>query len=181
GIHGAGESPKGAASRNRLLRGAFPGRATPSGDICAAALRRVQAGYAAGGLDGSDDQPVAVSSARAGGWHFWRSRRNLGAGRKLSAPPGRRAATNRGYTARLAGSPAPDRTEHALGPVLGHDDGPVHRQVAMKLRRAGFGAGVDYDHGPVFGFRQVQFEAPRLARGDIGFDVGSEPVGIVAV
>jgi len=51
----------------------------------------------------------------------------------------------------------------------------------MKLRRAGFGAGVDYDHGVVFGFRQIQFEAPRLARGDIGFDVGSEPVGIVAV
>src|ERR1700757_4405048 len=119
----------------------------PSGDVCVAALRRVQGGYAAGGGDGADDQPVAVSGARAGGWHIWWSRRNVGAGRKLSAPPGGRATTNRGYTAGLGGSPVPDRTEHALGPVLGHDDGPIHRQLAMKLRRAGFAAGVDYDHG----------------------------------
>jgi AcrR family transcriptional regulator len=51
-------------------------------------FREEQRQAVTGGMDGADDQPVAVSGARAGGWHFRRARRNLRAGRKLPAPPG---------------------------------------------------------------------------------------------
>ncbi len=55
------------------------------------------------------------------------------------------------YTAGLGGSPGAQRTEHALGPVLGYDDDPVHRQVAVKPGRPRFPAGVDGDHRPLVG------------------------------
>ena len=98
------------------------------------------------------------------------------------------------YLRRLEGEPQPIdgmppswvvhqfRNEQStpLGPSL-ETTTPIHRQVAMKPRRAGFRTGARHDHRVIVGVRHVQIEAPRLARGEIDIDVWCERVGVVAV
>ena len=112
-------------------------------------------GHAASGVDGSDDQPVAFSGARAVDRGVRWSRRNVRVGREPPAPPRRRAAADRRYTAGLDGSPIPQRAKHALGAVLGYDDDSVHRQITVKPRRAGLRACARHDHRVIVGSRHV--------------------------
>ena len=70
-----------------------------------------------------------------------------------------------GMAAGLGGSPVAQRTEHALGAVLGYDDGPVHRQITVKPRRAGLRARARHDHRVVVGVRHVTVRSSTACPG----------------
>ena len=80
------------------------------------------------------------------------------------------------YLRRLEGEPQPIegvppswvvhqfRSEQStpFGPVLGYDDGSVYRQITVKPRRAGFGAGARHDHRVHLGFRLGSARSSRV-------------------
>ena len=95
GIHGPGESPQGAARRDRLLRRTFPRRAEQGDRRGAGALRRRVQRCAACGVDRLRHQRFAGpgDGTRAGDDH--RSRRDVRVLRAMDCAAGGRTASER--------------------------------------------------------------------------------------